>query len=100
MKKWQIFDDENHSMTSQKTQGALESCKIETVQHTVIFFNIKSFWRKHRTGIGILLSKLFWPTLRKNCSTDRKKGLKFEAEGQEFAKVLISLEQFIQTVKG
>ena len=25
---------------------------------------------------------------------------KFEAEGQEFAKILRSLEQFIQTVKG
>ena len=26
--------------------------------------------------------------------------LKFEAEGQEFAKMLRSLEQFVQTVKG
>ena len=34
-----------------------------------------------------------------NCSTDREKRLKFEAEGQEFAKVLRSLEQFIQIVK-
>ena len=44
--------------------------------------------------------KLFWTTVRKNCSSDREKLLKFEAEGQEFAKFLISLEQFIQTVKG
>ena len=29
-----------------------------------------------------------------------RKILKFEAEGREFAKVLRSLEQFIQTVKG
>ena len=50
--------------------------------------------------IGILLPKLFWPTLRKNCSSDREKLLKFEAEGREFAKILRSLEQFIQTVKG
>jgi hypothetical protein len=49
---------------------------------------------------GILLPKLFWPTMRKNCSSDREKLLKFEAEGQEFAKFLRSLEQFIQTVKG
>ena len=49
---------------------------------------------------GILLPKLFWPTVRKNCSSDREKLLKFEAEGQEFAKILRSLEQFIQTVKG
>ena len=34
-----------------------------------------------------------------NCS-DLEKILKFEAEGQEFAKILGSLEQFIQTVKG
>ena len=35
-----------------------------------------------------------------NCSSDREKLLKFEAEGREFAKFLRSLEQFIQTVKG
>ena len=34
-----------------------------------------------------------------NCSTDREKLLKFEAEGWEFTKFLRSLEQFIQTVK-
>ena len=42
---------------------------------------------------GILLPKLFWPTVRKNCSSDREKLLKFEAEGREFAKFLRSLEQ-------
>ena len=35
-----------------------------------------------------------------NCSNDRDKLLKFEAEGREFANFLRSLEQFIQTVKG
>ena len=49
---------------------------------------------------GILLPKLFWPIVRKNCSSDQEKLLKFEAEGREFAKILRSLEQFIQTVKG
>ena len=48
----------------------------------------------------ILLPKLFWPSVRKNCSSDREKLLKFEAEGWEFSKFLRSLEQFIQTVKG
>ena len=39
--------------------------------------------------------------MRKNCSSDREKLLKFEAEAREFAKFLRSLEQlFIQTVKG
>ena len=51
---------------------------------------------------GILFQKLFLPTVRKSCSIDQEKLLKFEAEaeGQEFSKVLRSLEQFIQTVKG
>ena len=34
---------------------------------------------------GILLSKLVWPTVRKNCSSVWEKLLKFEAEGREFA---------------
>ena len=38
--------------------------------------------------------------MRKNCSSDREKLLKFEAEGRQFAKFLRSLEQFIQTVQG
>ena len=58
------------------------------------------FWSPFYQNNGILLPKLFWPTVRKNCSSDREKLLKFEAEGREFAKNLRSLEQFIQTVKG
>ena len=38
--------------------------------------------------------------MRENCSSDREKLLKFEAEGREFAKNLRSLEQFVGTVKG
>ena len=49
---------------------------------------------------GILLPKLFWPSVRNKCSSDREKLLKFKAEGREFAKVLRSLEQFVPTVKG
>ena len=49
--------------------------------------------------IVILLLKLFWPTMRKNCYSDWENLLKFKAEGREFANVLRSLEQFIQTVK-
>ena len=48
---------------------------------------------------NIFLPKLFWPTVRKNCSSDREKVLKFQAEGQEFLNLLRALEQFIQTVK-
>ena len=49
---------------------------------------------------GILLPKLSQPTVRKNCSSDREKLLKFKAESQKFANFLRTLEQFIQTVKG
>ena len=36
----------------------------------------------------------------KKCSSDRGKPLKFKVEGRELAKLLRSLEQFIQAVKG
>ena len=39
-------------------------------------------------------------SVRKKCFIDREKLLKSEAEGQEFAKFLRSLELFIQAVKG
>ena len=42
---------------------------------------------------GILLLKLFWSTVRKKCSSDWEKLLKFETEGREFAKILRSLDQ-------
>ena len=38
--------------------------------------------------------------LKPNCSSDRETILKFETGGGEFGKVLSSLEQFTQTVKG
>ena len=38
--------------------------------------------------------------MRKNCSRDQEKLLKFEAEVREFLKLLRLLEQFIKTVKG
>ena len=38
--------------------------------------------------------------MRKNCTSDQEKEIKFEAGGQEFAKYLRSKEQFFQTVKG
>ena len=46
---------------------------------------------------GILLPKLFWPTV--SCSSDQEKLLKFEAESREFSKNLRLLEQFIRTVR-
>ena len=40
----------------------------------------------HSFSNGILLPKLFWPTVRKKSSTDCEKLLKFKAEGREFAR--------------
>ena len=51
------------------------------VQIIMVFFT-----KNLELGNGILLPKLFWPTVRKNCSSDREKHLKFEAEGWEFSK--------------
>ena len=52
-------------------------------------------------GFSLRSQRLKYLVFRyQNCSSDREKLLKFEAEGQEFAKILRSLEQFIQTVKG
>ena len=55
---------------------------------------------QHRERNYTLLPKLFLPTVRKKCSSDREIFLKFKAQGREFAKFLRSLEQFVQTVKG
>ena len=78
-------------------------CKsFDSVLHKKSYF----FWYNGLANIslkysknGILLPKLFWRTVIKNCSSDREKLLIFEAEGREFAKILRSIEQFIQTVK-
>ena len=39
-----------------------------------------------------MVPKLFLPTVRKNCTSDWEKLLKFEAAGREFAKNLRSLD--------
>ena len=68
--------------------------------NTCLFVNLYIFWKYSTKMINYILSpKLFLPIVRKNCSSDREKLLKFEAEGREFAKFLRSVEQFIQTVK-
>ena len=46
---------------------------------------------------GIFVTKIVLTTVRKKCSSDREKILKFEAEGREFANLLRRLEQFFET---
>ena len=54
--------------------------------------------------IGILFPNVFWPTVsllwEKIVLGIEKNFWNFEDEGQEFAKKLRSVEQFIRTVKG
>ena len=47
----------------------------------------RSSWCVTYLRNGILLPKLFSPTVRKKYSSYREKLLKFEAEGQEFCKI-------------
>ena len=50
---------------------------------------------------GILLPKLFWPTVRKNCSSDQEKLLDSRLKAKNLQKKIWAfyLEPFIQTVK-
>ena len=68
----------------------------KTFNNNVLNKRYRNISLNHKVKIFILLPKLFWPTVRKNCSSDREKLLKFETE---FSKFLRSLEKFIQTVK-
>ena len=87
--KIELFDELQNEVAETRTDN-------ERLQQVIYFL----FFSFSKLNNGILLPKLFWPTVRKNCSSDQEKRLKFEAEGREFAKFLRSLEQFIQTVKG
>ena len=66
----------------------------------VILYHDKNWEALMHAKNGILLPRLFWPTVRKKCSSDQEKKSKFKAEGLKFSKNLRPLEQFIQTVKG
>ena len=69
---WQKIGD---LLTGFKTQ----QCNI--LASALWQYRLLSFQGRDRK-IGILLPKLFLPTVRKNCSGDREKVLKFEAEGK------------------
>ena len=79
------------------------TCKIQNFTQLFLemllcfLFHIVSKFQKIDRN-GILFPKLLWPTARKKCFSDWDFFLKFEAIGREFAKVLWSLEQFIQTL--
>ena len=67
---------------------------------STFFYSIKEKQNASKTKMVFCYqncSDLLW---EKNCFSDREKNLKFEGEGQEFAKILRLLEQFIHTVIG
>ena len=49
---------------------------------------------------GILFPILFWPTVRNFFFDDQEKRLEFKTEDWKFAKIMESLEKFVQTMKG
>ena len=68
----------------------IDFIKVGTPRTTFSFFRVKWYF----------VTKIVLSCSEKKKSSGREKLLKFKAEGREFAKVLRSLEQFIQTVKG
>ena len=68
--------------------------KLTCVWDMNLLFDLALHWN------DILLAKLFRPILRKNCSSDREKLLKFEAEVENLQKKKLgSLDKLVQTVK-
>ena len=89
------------------TQFKRKYLSTSAVTTYLIHNEVRVFYKLHRsifhdffTNPIVLTQKLEMAFCYQNCSSDREKLLKFEAEGREFSKFLRSLEQFIQTVKG
>ena len=90
-----VFSCKNWLLGEQGYQGKSESSLIEhhptqlciLLPQFSLFSGQKPKESERKKRNGVLLLKLFLPTVRKkNCSSDRAKLLKFEAEGREFAK--------------
>ena len=59
----------------------------------LIFFSYCHIYSKEKKLHFVLFWRLFWPAIRKNCSSHRENlRCKFEAEGRDFSKFLRSLE--------
>ena len=86
--QWKTKFEETSKLKKEQTSRIVEMKDLVQVNKLKYFFLCEN-------TIGILLAKLFWLTVIKNCSSDQEKLLKFEAEGQFF----ILLEQFIWTEK-
>ena len=95
-----LFPERNFLIKMFLKSGAFSSYEKE---NKTISKHCFDFFSKTFSNIFFLLwyfvTKIV-PTARKKYSGDQEKLLQFKAESQEFAKFLISLEQFIQIVKG
>ena len=83
-------------MNTEKVEQCVDEIEtVEVIEAVEILRSIKFILMTSESSrflnSGILLPKLFWPTRRKNCSSDREKLLKYEAEGWEVAKFSIIL---------
>ena len=101
-KNWFLFWHSEQLMCTTCSTHVLSlefSCTEQSVVISWVSWCKNSFWHRftcmQKTLFhfkfnfnGILFPKFFWPTVRKNGSSDRDIFLKFEAEGQEFAKNL------------
>ena len=85
--------------TRLKQASCLFFTKKCTKMPMLYVFLVKYFGQERKLINGVLLPKLFWPTVRKNWSSDREKVLKFETEGREFENFLRSLDLFVRTVQ-
>ena len=77
-------------ITSQNSHFILKNIVVKQIRST----KTHQFVHAWLWEIGILLPKLFWPTVKKKCSSYREKLLKFEIKGWEFANFLRSLNTF------
>ena len=98
-----IKDFSSENFENQHLKKSYESLRHKAIWSSEVWRTYKPVKTVHfmaKSSInyrnGILFLKLFWPIVRKNCSRDWEKLLKFEVEGRELAKLLRSLEQFIE----
>ena len=83
-----------------REQVRKKSFFIPVAQKEINYHTRKKTILSHKeTKQWYFVTKIVLTYCEKKNSSDREKLLKFEVEGQEFAKFWRSLEQFIQTVK-
>ena len=83
LRLWNFQWDCQHNTMTTPRSSTMKRCGTQS----------RLLTRNGRYGNGILLQKLFWPTVRINCSSDWEKLLKFEAEGREFARFFLTVGQ-------